>query len=188
MNSEGYARAFARALYGAAAALRDRSEVTRDVLALRQQWDGSPELRLFCRSRQRGSADERAAFVGRLWGDSLARTTSAFLMMLARRHQLAMLPSVVRQYQALDDRARGCSEVRIGFACEPDDGQVDQIRRLVAAAYGPLMNVHVKVVPELIAGVRFSVNDKRVDATLAGRLARLRAGLLKPMQLDAPGA
>jgi F-type H+-transporting ATPase subunit delta len=187
VNSEVYARAFARALYGAAAASHEEADVMRDVLALARQWEGSPELRRFCRTRQRGGADERAARVGAVWGASVTRTMATFLAALARRHQLALLPLVLQQYQRLDDRARGCSEVRIRFACEPDEGHVARIRELVAAANGPVMKVDVQVDPALIAGVRFFVNDKRVDATLAGRLARLRAGLRRPMPADAAG-
>jgi len=185
MTGDVYARAFAKALHGAAAARREEEAVAQDVAALGRQWDGSPELRRFCSCRQRGGPDECAEQVRRLWAGSVTPLVGTFLEMLARRHQLALLPLIVGHYRKIDDRARGCSDVRIRFGCEPEPEQVDRIRRLVADANGPVMRVDVAVDPSLIAGVRFFVNDRRVDATLAGRLARLRVGLLRPAQAGA---
>ncbi len=183
MTDDGvYARAYARALHGAAAARHEESGVTEDVLALERQWHGSPELRRFCRSHQSGSPRNRARAVEQLWGNTFTQAMVFFLAMLARRDHLGLLPLITRQYQKQDDHAQGRSDVRMSFACEPGEEQIDRIRQLVAEACGPVMKVNVRVDPSLIAGVRFSVNDKRVDASLAGRLARLRVGLSKPMQ------
>ena len=183
MTDDGvYARAYARALYGAATARHEEPNVTDDVLALELQWKGSPELRRFCRSHQPGSPRDRARSVEQLWDKTFTPTMMFFLAMLAQRDQMGLVPLIIQQYQKLDDCAQGRSDVRVSFACEPDEGQIGQIRRLVADACGPVMKLNVRVDPALIAGVRFSVNDKRVDASLAGRLARLRVGLSKPMQ------
>ena len=184
MTGHVYARAFARALHGAAVSGREEDAVARDVLALGRQWEGSPELRRFCRSRQDGGADMCAEQARRLWDGSVTPLVGAFLTVLARRRQLALLPLIAGCYQKIDDRARRCSDVRIRFACEPGAEQVERIRQIVADANGPVMRVDVAVDASLIAGVRFFVNDRRVDATLAGRLARLRAGLVRPMQAD----
>ena len=177
-----YARAYARALYGSAVARLEAASVTQDVFALEQQWNGSPELRQFCRSHLLGSPRDRAQMVKSIWGETFTRTLTYFLSLLAQRAQLALLPLIIQQYQKMDDRARGRSDVCISFACDPSDGQIERVQKLVSDAYGPVMKLQVKVDPSLIAGVRFSVNDKRVDASLAGRLARLRYGLSKPMQ------
>ena len=182
INDGVYARAYSRALYGAAEARHEEAGVTQDVLALERQWYGSPELRQFCRSHLPGSPRDRARSVEKLWGETFTPTMMFFLAMLAQRDHLGLVPLIAQQYQKQDDRAQGRSDVRMSFACEPDEEQIGKIRRLVADALGPVMKVSVRVEPALIAGVRFSVNDKRVDASLAGRLARLRVGLSKPMQ------
>jgi len=183
VNGESaYARAYARALYGSAQARRETDGVTRDVQALERQWKGSPELRRFCRCRLPGRPADRAQSVEKLWGGTFTRTMLVFLSVLAQRNHLGLVPLITGAYQKLDDRALGRSDVRISFACEPGEEEIGQIRKLVADAYGPLMKVAVRVDPSLIAGAQFFVNDRRVDASLAGRLARLRAGLTKPLQ------
>ena len=183
MNGESaYARAYARALYGSAQARHEVDGVTQDILALERQWVGSPELRHFCKRGMLGSPAVRARSVEKLWGGTFTRTMIFFLSVLAQRDHLGMVPLITGQYQKMDDRAQGRSDVRISFACEPGEEEIGQIRKLVADAYGPVMKVAVRVDPALIAGTRFFVNDRRVDASLAGRLARLRAGLTKPQQ------
>lgn len=183
MNDDGvYARAYARALYGAATARHEEASVTLDILALELQWNGSPELRSFCRSHLRGSPSDHAQTVADLWGETFTPTIISFLAMLAQHDQLSLIPHVLQQYQKLDDRAKKRSDVRMSFACEPEEEQINRIRQLVTDACGPVMKVSVRVDPALIAGVRFTFNDQRVDASLAGRITRLRYGLSKPMQ------
>ena len=183
MIGEGvYARAYARALYGSAQASHEADGVTQDVLALERQWNGSPELRQFCRSHLPGSPADRARSVGKLWDGTFTRTMLFFMSVLAQRDHLGLVPLITGEYQKLDDRALGRSDVRISFACEPGEEEIGRVRKLVADAYGPVMKVAVRVDPSLIAGARFFVNDRRVDASLAGRLARLRVGLSKPLQ------
>ncbi len=182
MNSDLYARAFAKALHGLAKDRNQIEAVAQDVEALGQQWEGSPELRNFCQGFMATSPDRRAQMVGDLWQGSLCQIVLDFLMVLARRKQLALLPKIVVQYQRIADRTQGRNNVRITFATPPHEEQITQIRNQVAQSHGALMKVTVKVDPSLIAGVRFFVNDKRVDASMAGRLKRLRTGLMRPMQ------
>jgi F0F1-type ATP synthase delta subunit len=47
------------------------------------------------------------------------------------------------------------------------------------------MEVTVLTDPELIAGMRLFVDDTRIDASLAGRLKRLRVSLRKPVPVAA---
>lgn len=186
MINEGvYARAYARALFLTAVDRREVERVTEDLGALEQQWNGSPELRRFCSSHLPGCPADRAQIIERVWGGSLTQTVKHLLGALAQRDQLRLVPQVIARYQERRDRAQSRSKVAISFACEPRPEEVERIRQLVADSYGPAMTLSVRVVPELIAGVRFVVNDKRVDASLAGRLARLRHGLMKPMQPEA---
>jgi F-type H+-transporting ATPase subunit delta len=178
-RNERYARAFARALQGAAAARREEAQVTANVAALEQLWEMSPEWRRFCRTRLPGGARVRVKRVRRLFADTLPEIVMQFIEAVAQHDQLALLPDICAQYQQLAARARGCTQVQMRFACEPTEDQIARVRNWVAATRGPEMAVTVLTDPELIAGMRLFVDDMRVDASLAGRLKRLRAGLRK---------
>ncbi len=185
MTGERYARAFARALHGAAADRGEEPRVKQDAQALEQLWQVSPEWRRFCRSRLQGGARVRVERVRQLFETALSNTVMRFLEAVARHDQLALLPHICTQYHRLEARARECSRVRIFFACDPTAEQIDRVRVWVAATRGPTMDVTVRTSPELLAGLRLFVDDTRVDASLAGRLTRLRVGLRNPMPAEA---
>ena len=185
MIGEGvYARAYARALFGSAVQRGELENVTQDVLALEKQWQGSPELRSYCQRHMQGARPDHARDVDQIWGVTFTRTVKHLLRMLALWDHLRLIPLITENYQALADRAQGCSNVHAFFACEPRQAEIDQVRRLVAEEYGPIMKLTVNIDSNLIAGVRIFINDKRVDASLAGRLARMKYGLRKPMHIE----
>lgn len=185
MIGEGvYARAYARALFGSAVQRGELESVTQDVLALEKQWQGSQELRSFSQLHLPGDPEHHAGRVEQLWGTSFTRIVIHLLKFLAEWDQLRLIPLITRHFQALTDRAQNCSNVHAWFACEPKQEEIAHVRQLVADAHGPVMKLTVAVDAELIAGVRIFINDKRVDASLAGRMTRMRYGLSKPMHLE----
>ena len=179
-----YARAYARGLLMSAGEHGETEAVTQDMLALDAQWHGSPELRGFCTGHLPGNPARHARLVDNLWGETFSRLVIFLLRILAMRGHLRLIPLITEQYSLLSDRQRGCTNVRACFACEPQPEEVERVRQLVADSRGPVMNLTVEVVPELIAGFRLFIDDERVDASLAGRIARIRYGLSKPMQLE----
>ncbi|MEI7899276.1 MAG: F0F1 ATP synthase subunit delta, partial [bacterium] len=108
-----------------------------------------------------------------------------FLEWLTQWGHLRLVPLITAQFQALADRAQGCHNVLATFACEPQPAEVERVRERIAEAYGPVIKLTVKVDPALLAGVCIRINDKQVDASLAGRIARLKNELKKPVQPDA---
>lgn len=185
IGESGYARAYARALLGSAVTRHALEGVTQDMIALERQWNGSPELRQFCTRRLPGSPRQQTELVGQVWGHTFTPTVILFLELLVQWGHLRLIPLITEQFQVLADRGQGCPNVLATFACEPQPAEVERLRQQVAAAYGPVFKLTVKVDAALLAGVRIRINDKQVDASLSGRIARLRNGLKKPMQLDA---
>lgn len=178
MSNPAYARAFAKALFGAAQ--EAQSAVAEDVAALKEQWYGSQELRNFCQGFLATTPERRARRVADLWQDSLSPTTLCFLKLLAQRKQLVLLPTIITHYQKLYNRACGAVTARITFAATPTTEQVDHLRHALTKKHGPLLSTTVTVDPKLIAGLQLFIGDQRIDASLAGRLKRLRTALLHP--------
>jgi F-type H+-transporting ATPase subunit delta len=186
MIREGvYARAYARALLGAAQASQDLAAVTQDMLALEKQWHGSPELRRFSSGHLPGTPSTRTRWVAQLWGNTFSRTVLTFLEMLAERDLLHLIPFIIARFQELADRALGCHTVEAAFACEPLEKELERVRRLITDTYGAVFKLTVRVEPALLAGVRLRIDDRLIDASLAGRISRLKNDLLKPLPLPA---
>jgi F0F1-type ATP synthase delta subunit len=62
----------------------------------------------------------------------------------------------------------------------PTEAMVEQVRAEILRARGGTLQMQVTVAPELIAGFVITLGDQRIDASMAGRLSRLRMGLRKP--------
>jgi F-type H+-transporting ATPase subunit delta len=148
--------------------------------ALEAQWQGSVELRRFCKMHHPGNTRTHELLVDGLWGKSFSAPVLVMLRTLSHREQLDIIPLVIQQFQIRDDHEQNCTHVELAFALQPTDETLAQIRERVSEARGPLMRMQVKVDKDLIAGFMITLDDHRIDASLAGRLKRLRMGLQDP--------
>jgi F0F1-type ATP synthase delta subunit len=73
--------------------------------------------------------------------------------------------------------------VEAAFAVAPTAETLALAHKLVAKAYGPGVELAPTIDPALIAGFRLVLDGRRVDASMAGRLQRMRMGLRNPARL-----
>lgn len=102
------------------------------------------------------------------------------LRSLSHREQLGLLPLILEHFHERYDQERRCTHADVAFAVSPDDAMLEQVRQEILKTRGGTLRMEVRVVPELIAGFVITLGDQRIDASMAGRLNRLRMGLRKP--------
>jgi len=175
-----YARAYSRALYLSAVERQELPVVVEDMNALAAQWRESKELRIFCKQHQSGNTHSHEHWVDTLWGTTFSNSLLVLLRALAHRGQLELIPSILEHFHERYDRERHCAHVTLTFAEPPTDDMVDQMREKILKDRGGTLQMQVTVNPELIAGFVVTLNDQRIDASMSGRLNRLRLGLQKP--------
>ena len=180
MTDAVLARAYARGLLKTAQALGQEARVSEDIRALDAQWRGSPELRTFCTGHLRGNTIHHASMVRSLWGASFSPPVMVLLENLAKREMLWLIPQVISVYTEILDILRKCLRVEARFAMKPDEAMLMGVHDMVRTQYSPEYRIVAIVDPDLIAGFQVTINDIRIDASLAGRLKRLRQALRKP--------
>lgn len=173
-NDEEAARPYARALVQAAEALGLMARVRGDMEALEAQWQGSPELRAWCRTFHSAPRAEHRAFVGEVWGDTLCPPVRTLLEALSEHGLLSVLPHVARVFRRMADRAEGRVDVTFVFATEPSPATLAALTAKAHAAYGPTANIRTEIDPRLGAGLVARAGHLQIDGSLAGRLRRLR--------------
>jgi F-type H+-transporting ATPase subunit delta len=174
------AHAYARGLFKTAQALGQEARVSEDIRALEAQWQGSPELRIFCTGHLRGNTIHHAEMVRALGGISVSVPLMTLLQGLAKREILRLIPQIIRFYLELLDISHKFLHVEARFAVKPNEAMLMSVHDLVRAKYGREYRIVAKVDPDLIAGFLITINDIRIDASLGGRLKRLRQALHKP--------
>lgn len=175
-----YARAYARALFSTAKACGRRACVTADIRALKAQWEGAQELRRFAAQRLRGNTLTHEHLIDEIWGESFGPELILLLKVLAHRNQLTLTPLIVKHFLDLFNRDLKCEQVIGTFALAPDDATLARVRQLIASRFDANYELLIKIDPKLIAGFTLIMNDTCVDASLSGRLNRLKLLLKKP--------
>ena len=167
---------YARALYEAAQG-RGRVDVARDQLAeLATALETSPELEAFLANPQLDPGAKASVLEEVTTGaDPVVRN---FVRLVASKGRAGQLRSIAEEFEALVDREQGRLKVELTTAYELDDAEADAIVRKIEQSSGRTVEASRSVDPELIGGMILQAGSLRVDASVRGRLNRLRRELV----------
>lgn len=168
-------RMYARALFEAAQD-RDRVEVVQEELSdFVQSIREVPELRALLRDPQLDPRAKISALEEILGGaDELVRN---FLLLLTERGRASELEEVQRELDRLVAAEAGQLTMELTTAIELSDEEATGIVNQIQQASGRTVEATRKVDPDLLGGVVLQVGSLRLDASLRGRLERLRREL-----------
>lgn len=103
--------------------------------------------------------------------DELVRN---FALLVIEKGRAAELEQLVHEYSELVRRAAGLLSVELTTAVELPPKEAKSIVDQIGRATGRTVEAAMKVDPDLIGGVVLQVGSMRVDASVRGRLERLR--------------
>jgi len=170
----------ARRYAEAAFELADRDNALdqwRDDLRLAASVLGDPALERVAGSPMIPLA-EREQLVDRMLGRRVSRGTLNLVRLLLRRGTLDVLPSIAAEYQRLLNRRRGVVEAVVTSALPLDAAEDAAVRARVGQLTGSAVDIETRVDPALIGGITVRIGDRLIDASVRGRLERLREQLL----------
>lgn len=97
-----------------------------------------------------------------------------FLELLAERHRLPATFRIRRSFDVLWREERRMLPVEVTSAVELDDGLVRSIGERIEERTGRTIELTSRVDPDIIGGLVLRVGNKVLDASVSGRLQRLR--------------
>ena len=169
-------RVYARALYDAA---RDKGnvgavqeELGDFVAAVRDV----PELRAILRNPQIDPRAKSAAIEAISGG--MRDVVRNFLRLLAEKGRIAEVEEIARELDRLVAREQGELQVELTTAQELSDEEASRIVDQIAKASGRKVEATRSVDPGLIGGIVLQAGSFRLDASVRGRLNRLRQDLV----------
>lgn len=130
-------------------------------------------------------ADKKEAVVNALFGGKVDPLTLAYLSLLIRKGREQYLPEIVAEAISQYKKVKGVSVVRLTSAAPLDQATLDAIRdRLLASkTTADSLEIETAVDPSLIGGFVIQYDDKRYDASLASKLAKLRTEFTKNLYI-----
>jgi ATP synthase F1 delta subunit len=168
-------RMYARALYEAAKE-QDKLDAVREELgdfveAQRQV----PELRELLRNPQLDQRLKASALEELLGGDeALVRN---FLLLLAEKNRVGEIDEIAREFDRLVAEAEGILDVELTTAVELSDEETRDVIAQIEKASGRKVEATQRVDPDLLGGLVLQAGSLRLDASVRGRLDRLRQEL-----------
>ena len=183
-DETAYVRAYARALFGAARQSASIPAVRADLETVLRLLTESAELRRWIARRVPSTPARRTEDLRQRLGGSVGPAVRRLLEQMAAWHHLHLIPSVIRRFEDAFRLAEGRHTARVVCAQDPGEPMLAILRNRLQPA-GGTMDLDVRVDPSLLAGLTVRIEDRILDASLSGRLARLRRALVNPARAPA---
>lgn len=149
----------------------------RDDLDLAADLVGRPEVSQVVDSPAVPLADRRAV-LSRLLEPRLSAPAYRLVELLVVRGRVKILPRVAAEYVRLLNRHRGIVPAVVTSAAPLSAAETAAVRARIEAMAGATVELRTDVCPDLIGGLTIQVGDRLLDASVRGRLERLRDQLL----------
>lgn len=169
-------RMYARALYEAAREQR-RVDVARSELAeLVAALEETPELEAFLVNPQLDPGTKAGVLQEVTSGaDPIVRN---FVRLVASKGRAGQLRTIAEEFEEIVDREQGRLKVELTTAYELGDDEASAIVARIEQASGRTVEASRSVDPALVGGMILQAGSLRVDASVRGRLDRLRRELV----------
>jgi len=152
-------------------------DVVRGQLSeLASAMEATPELEAFLSNPQLDPG-AKASVLDEVTGDA-DPTVRNFVRVVAAKGRAGQLRQIIEEFEAIVDREQGRLTVELTTAHELDDAETAAIVRQIEQASGRTVEATRAVDPDLIGGLILQAGSLRVDASVRGRLDRLRRELV----------
>ena len=121
---------------------------------------------------------DREELLAKLLDKRVARPVANLVRLLARRGRAELLPEISREFHRVLNEQRGIVEavVTSAKALGPEDRAA--VQKTVEKITGSKVELNAQVDESLIGGLTVRVGDRLLDASIRGRLERLRHELI----------
>jgi F-type H+-transporting ATPase subunit delta len=170
-------RIYADALFQAALEEGRLDKVREDLGDFVAAIEAVPELEALLTNPEIDSGQRRAALEGVLEGaDELVRN---FVLLAAEKHRADQIGEIHREFERLVAQQERRLEVELTTAVELSDDEAKAILSQIEQAAGRTVEATRSVDPDLVGGFVLQAGSFRVDASVRGRLERLRHELAR---------
>ena len=168
-------RIYANALFEAAKEKGRLEPVRDDLRAFAEAAQEVPELRALLHNPEIDSDVKRDVLASLLAdADELVRN---FVLLVVEKQRTDELDDMVREFDALVAAEEGILDVELTTAVELSEDEATRILGQIEQVSGRRLRASRKVEPALIGGFVLQAGSYRADASVRGRLDRLRREL-----------
>ena len=146
-------------------------------LAIAEQLVGDPRVARIVSNPSVPRAD-REATLERLFAKRVSPLALHLVRLLDQRGRLSLLPAIAAQFTRQLDALRGVVAASVTSAAPLEKDEVAAIGARLESMTGQTVKLTTTVDASLIGGLTVQVGDRMIDASVRGRLERLRDQLV----------
>jgi F-type H+-transporting ATPase subunit delta len=120
----------------------------------------------------------RRSAVEQLLAKSVSRHALNLALLLAERGRFAILPDVSAEYDAIVRKSRGIVAATVTTPAPLSAAELAVVQKRVEQLAGGAVQLGAETDPSLIGGLTVKIGDRLIDASVRGRLERLRGRLV----------
>jgi F-type H+-transporting ATPase subunit delta len=169
-------RMYARSLFAAAADSGTLDVVHEQLGDFAAAIAQVPELRLLLRNPEL-DPQQKAGVLADILGDA-DEIVRNFVLLVSEKGRAGEIEEIYREFDALVAAEQGRLTVELTTAYELSDAEAASIVEKIEQSSGRTVEATRSVDPDLIGGIVLQVGSHRLDASVRGRLARLRQELV----------
>ena len=170
------AKRYAKALFEMASANLDA--VQKDMQFIDRLFNTQPELRKII-DDPTIAASKKLQIIQKILGDKITGDTRKLIDLLGKKDRLNLLPDISKAFNELYKQHKGIREAQVITAVPLTDDLknkiLQQIKDLTGSREIKLTN---EVDPDIIGGFILNMDDLRYDASISGKLAKIKQKLL----------
>ena len=121
---------------------------------------------------------DRQATLERLLGKRISPLALNLVQLLDQRGRLRLIPAISAEYTRMLDALRGVVAATVTSAAPLEKDEVAALAKRLEEMTGGSVKLATAVDPSLIGGLTVRVGDRMIDASVRGRLERLRDQLV----------
>jgi F-type H+-transporting ATPase subunit delta len=130
-----------------------------------------------CIANPQVTPDQLSKLFADVVGDGTSAEQQSFVRVLIDNDRLGVLPEIAQLFNELKNGFEGVKDAKVESAFPLDDVAVKALVADIERKFQCRINATVRVVPELIGGVRIAVGDEVIDASVRGKLAAMATAL-----------
>lgn len=164
---------YAKAILNLAVDQKMEDEVNKNMLHISETIDQSKDLQVMLGSPVIKAIAKKEALLT-IFKDDTNNITKGLINQLVDNKRLSILDSIAKQYAIVYDYYKGTEVAKVTTAVPLTDELRDKILAKVKSIVGKEVNMESVIDPSIIGGFVLRVGDKQFDASVAGKMNKLR--------------
>ncbi|WP_284140125.1 MULTISPECIES: F0F1 ATP synthase subunit delta [unclassified Virgibacillus] len=152
-------------------------QLMEEFRVVKQVFQEDKQLRGFL-AHPRITLSQKTTFIDEVFKDC-SKDVLNTLKLLAERHRVALVPSIIENFINLVNSARGVAEATVHSVRKLSDAELKDLETTVAKRFNKsVVHLENKVDPSLLGGIKIRIGNTIIDGTISGKLKRIERNII----------